>query len=107
MIDEDQLDSSEFYDDETKKYRAMIRRLDEMEPPSCMVGGNQSTQTQEEIDFYKTISHAKSNLRIIKGVGSMCKCGHGKVAHILESGFYSNWLVCKKKTCKCINFCKK
>lgn len=104
MISQDQLDSSEFYKDETKKYEAMIRRLDQMEPPSCMTGGNQSTQ--EEIDFYKTISYAKLNAKLNPRIGSMCKCGHGEVAHILETRFYSS-LVCEKKTCKCTDFCRK
>ena len=57
MISQDQLDSSEFYKDETKKYKAMIRRLDQMEPPSCMTGGNQNKQTQEEINLYKRIAN--------------------------------------------------
>ena len=92
MISQDQLDSSEFYNSETKKYMAMIRRLDQMQPPSCMVGDNQNKQTQEEIDLYKKIGYNKKNLIIVKnGKGAQCRCGHGRVTHVYD---------CKKCDCR-------
>jgi len=108
MISQDSQDLKEFEKEKQSRLDKLINTIMTMPEPDMFGSGE---QTEEEKSLYKRISHAKSNFRIIKGVGSMCNCGHGKADHFIKdiNVWYVSWgnLACGKKTCKCQSFARK
>ncbi|KKN06018.1 hypothetical protein LCGC14_1081640 [marine sediment metagenome] len=108
MRNQDTQDRIEFDKEKNDKIQKLYNTIMAMPEPDIFGSGE---QTEEEKELYSKISHAKSNFRIRKGVGMMCKCGHGKLHHTVEVNSRFWWsdteLKCNRKTCKCYAFSKK
>lgn len=102
QIDTEQQSYLDFKQDNLNKVEALIAKVKVMEIPELFNGG---MSREEEESIFAKVNYKKSNLRIHKGVGQKCKCGHGKVKHAYKQIWgYGATGYCSLKTCKCNQF---
>ena len=94
----------DFKQDNLNKVEALIAKVKVMEIPELFGGG--MSREEEEAIFAKA-GYKKSNLKIVVGRGTMCRCNHGKFKHDIGHGWGYNAGHCMLKTCKCNNFIPK
>jgi len=99
-------DYLEFKQDEINKVDALIAKVKTMEMPELFNGG---ISREEEEAIFAKVGYKKSNLKIVVGRGTICRCSHGKSKHDYRYGAWHNRGAgaCLLKTCKCNKFIQK
>lgn len=106
QIDPEQESYLDFKQDSLNKVEALIAKVKVMEIPELFNGG--MSREEEEAIFAK-VGYKKSNLKIVVGRGTICRCNHGKSKHaFVHGGWHSRGAgACSLKTCKCNRFIQK